>query len=389
MDLFGPVYVKSLNKKQYCLVVTDDYSRFTWVFFLGSKDETTEILKEFITRVENLMDHKVKIIRCDNGTEFKNQTMNQFCVGKGIVRQYSVARTPQQNGVAERRNRTLIEAARTMLSDSKLPIPFWAEAVNTACYVQNRSKIVKPHNKTPYELFHGKKPLIDFFKPFGCPITILNTKDQLGKFDEKADVGFFVGYSVISKAYRVYNKRTKFVEENLHVEFDEGKSNSAGTGPEWLFNIDMLTKTMNYVPVSVLDTNPVAGDQSSNSAAEDAVSKNEFVLIEKLKVGSSQDDVVQDSAPVDDEVVHGEPKDADAVESLMETTSGSSLPDSTASKHSAADDSTPPSLTEIYADTDDESLDPSIFGAAADITNLESNIPVSPTKSTRIHKAHP
>ncbi|GKA37438.1 putative ribonuclease H-like domain-containing protein [Tanacetum coccineum] len=155
MDLFGPTFVKSLMKKMYCLVVTDDYSRFTWVFFLATKDETSGILKSFITGIENLVDHKVKVIRCDNGTEFKNREMNQFCEMKGILRQFSVARTPQQNGVAERRNRTLIEAARTMLADSKLPTTFWAEAVNTACYVQNRVLVVKPHNKTPYELFHG------------------------------------------------------------------------------------------------------------------------------------------------------------------------------------------------------------------------------------------
>ncbi|GJW61169.1 putative ribonuclease H-like domain-containing protein [Tanacetum coccineum] len=122
-------------KKMYCLVVTDDYSRFTWVFFLATKDETSGILKSFITGIENLVDHKVKVIRCDNGTEFKNREMNQFCEKNGILRQYSVARTPQQNRVAERRNRTLIEAARTMLADSKLPTTFWAEAVNTACYV--------------------------------------------------------------------------------------------------------------------------------------------------------------------------------------------------------------------------------------------------------------
>ncbi|GJU64810.1 putative ribonuclease H-like domain-containing protein [Tanacetum coccineum] len=145
MDLFGPTFVKSLMKKMYCLVVTDDYSRFTWVFFLATKDETSGILKSFITGIENLVDHKVKVIRCDNGTEFKNKEMNQFCEMKGILRQFSVARTPQQNGVAERRNRTLIEAARTMLADSKLPTTFWAEAVNTACYVQNR--VPKPTTK--------------------------------------------------------------------------------------------------------------------------------------------------------------------------------------------------------------------------------------------------
>ncbi|GJR22468.1 putative ribonuclease H-like domain-containing protein [Tanacetum coccineum] len=121
MDLFGPTFVKSLMKKMYCLVVTDDFSRFTWVFFLATKDETSGILKSFIIGIENLVDHKVKVIRCDNGTEFKNKEMNQFCEKKGILRQYSAARTPQQNEVAERRNRTLIEAAKTMLADSKLP----------------------------------------------------------------------------------------------------------------------------------------------------------------------------------------------------------------------------------------------------------------------------
>ncbi|GJR39601.1 putative ribonuclease H-like domain-containing protein [Tanacetum coccineum] len=135
MDLFGPTFVSSLMHKKYCLVVTDDYSRFTWVFFLATKDETSEILKNFIKEIENLVDKKVKIIRCDNGTEFKNKVMDDFCREKGIRREYSVARTPQQNGVAERRNRTLIEAARTMLADSKLPTTFWAEAVSTACYV--------------------------------------------------------------------------------------------------------------------------------------------------------------------------------------------------------------------------------------------------------------
>ncbi|GJX07373.1 putative ribonuclease H-like domain-containing protein [Tanacetum coccineum] len=187
MDLFGSTFVKSLMKKIYCLVVADDYSRFTWVFFLATKDETSGILKSFITGIKNLVDHKVKVIRYDNGTEFKNREMNQFCEIKGILRQFSVARTPQQNRVAERRNRTLIEAARIMLADSKLPTTFWAEAVNTACYVQNRVLVVKPYNKTPYELFHGRTPTLSCMRPLGCPDTILNTINHLGKFDGKAD----------------------------------------------------------------------------------------------------------------------------------------------------------------------------------------------------------
>ncbi|GKB18715.1 putative ribonuclease H-like domain-containing protein [Tanacetum coccineum] len=132
MDLFGPTFVSSLMNKKYCLVVTENYSRFTWVFFLKTKDETSEILKNFIKEIENLVDKKVKIIRSDNGIEFENKVMDDFCSEKVIKREYIVARTPQQNSIAERRNKTLIEAARTMLTDSKLPTTYWAEAVSTA-----------------------------------------------------------------------------------------------------------------------------------------------------------------------------------------------------------------------------------------------------------------
>ncbi|GJR78821.1 ribonuclease H-like domain-containing protein [Tanacetum coccineum] len=205
------------------------------VFFLRTKDETSEIHKNFIKEIENLVDKKVKIIRSDNGTEFKNKVMDEFCREKGIKREYSVARTPQQNGVAERKNRTLIEAARTMLADSKLPTTFWAEAVSTACYVQNRVLIVKPHNKTPYELFRGIKPAIGFMKPFGCHVTILNTLDKLGKFDGKSN--------------------------------EENKPILEGNGPKWLFDLDSLTQSMNYVPV-------VAGTFSNDSAGIQGVSES-------------------------------------------------------------------------------------------------------------------
>ncbi|GJX61564.1 ribonuclease H-like domain-containing protein [Tanacetum coccineum] len=137
-----------------------------------------------------------------------------------------------------------------MLADSKLPTTFWAEAVNTACYVQNRVLVTKPHNKTPYELFLGRKPALGFMRPFGCPVTILNTIDQLGKFNGKADEGFFVGYSINSKAFRVFNKRTRIVEENMHVQFSENTPNIARSGPNWLFDIDALTSkaSMETVP---------------------------------------------------------------------------------------------------------------------------------------------
>ncbi|KAI3672949.1 hypothetical protein L6452_39053 [Arctium lappa] len=228
MDLFGPTNVMSIGKKSYCLVIVDDYSRFTWVYFLRTKDETSGLIKSFILRIENQTNQRVKVIRSDNGTEFKNLDLNTFCEEKGIERQYSVHRTPQQNGVAERRNRTLIEAARSLLADSKLPITFWAEAVNTACYVQNRVLVVKPKNKTPYELLNKRKPFIGFFKPFGCPCTILNTRSHLGKFDSKADDGFLVGYSSQSKAYRVFNFSSRIIEESDNVKCNENTPNPIG-----------------------------------------------------------------------------------------------------------------------------------------------------------------
>ncbi|GJS30943.1 ribonuclease H-like domain-containing protein [Tanacetum coccineum] len=238
-----------------------------WHKRLASKDETSGILKNFITEIENIYLNRSKIIRCGNGTEFKNRVMNEFCEKKGIKREFSIARTPQQNGVAERRNRTLIEASRTMLADSKLPTTFWAEAVNTACYVYNRVIIVKPHNKTPYELFRGRTPALSFMRPFGCHVTILNTFDHLGKFDGKSDDGFFVGYSLTSKAFRVYNIRTRKVDENLHIRFLENKPIITGDGPKWLFDIDSLTKLMNCVPVVAgTNSNDFAGSEQSNGA---------------------------------------------------------------------------------------------------------------------------
>nr|GEY68289.1 hypothetical protein [Tanacetum cinerariifolium] len=221
MDLFSPTFISSISHKWCCLVVTDDFSRFTWTFFLKSKNETSGILKKFITEIENLKDLKVKIIRCDNGGEFRNKEMNDFCSQKGIKREFNNARTPQQNGVAERRNKTLIEAARTMLADAKLPVTFWAEAVNTAFYVQKR---------------------------------------------EKGDEGYFIGYSMFSKAFRVFNKRTRRVEENLHVEFLENKAIEKGAGPNWLFDIDSLTKSMNYMPVDAgtISTNISVPEGSGN-----------------------------------------------------------------------------------------------------------------------------
>ncbi|GKA51897.1 putative ribonuclease H-like domain-containing protein [Tanacetum coccineum] len=217
MDLFGPISIRSIDHKYYSLVVTDDFSR------------------------------------CDNGTEFKNSKLIELCGSKGIRRDYSNARTPQQNGVAERKNRTLIEAARTMLADSMLPTMFWTEA-------------------TPYELVSGKVPNISYLKPFGCLVTILNTSDHLGKFEGKADEGFIVGYAAHSKAYRVYNLSSKKIEETLNLRYLEDKPNVQGLGHEWYFDLDYLTDSLGYTrfktnqPAGTQDTNIHAGTQDDSDS---------------------------------------------------------------------------------------------------------------------------
>ncbi|GKA57285.1 putative ribonuclease H-like domain-containing protein, partial [Tanacetum coccineum] len=348
-----------------------DYSRFSWVFFLATKDETSEILKIFITGIENLIDLKVKVIRCDNGTEFKNKVMNQFYEMKGIKREFSVARTPQQNGVAERKNKTLIEAARTMLADSKLPTTFWAEAVNTACYVQNRVLVIKPHNKTPYELFLGRKPALSFMRPFGCPVTILNTLDHLGKFDGKADEGFFVGYSTNSKAFRVFNSRTRIVEENLHVKFSEETPNIAGNGPNWLFDIDALTISMNYKPVVAGNqTNGNAGTKENidaGQAGKKIVPDQEYILLPLLTSDPSLSKSSKDSPDAGFKPSREEEK----MDKLMLLIQGIRIELPKIQLLSKLEDN-------VYLDDDDD------VGARADMNNFDAFMPVRFTQEEGI-----
>ncbi|GJT01718.1 retrovirus-related pol polyprotein from transposon TNT 1-94 [Tanacetum coccineum] len=188
MDLCGPMRVASINGKRYILVIVDDYSRFTWVRFLRTKDEAPEAIIKCIKNIQVCLNATVRNVRTDNGTEFVNQTLHEFYENVGISHQTSVARTPQQNGVVERRNRTLVEAARTMLIFSKAPLFLWAEAINTACYTQNRSLIRLRYNKTPYELMQDKKLDLSFFHVFGSLYYPTNDNDDLGKLDAKADI---------------------------------------------------------------------------------------------------------------------------------------------------------------------------------------------------------
>nr|GEZ08900.1 integrase, catalytic region, zinc finger, CCHC-type, peptidase aspartic, catalytic [Tanacetum cinerariifolium] len=194
MDLCGLIRVDSINGKKYILVIVDDYSRYTRGYFLHSKDETPEIIKKFIAKAQ--LNYKAKIckIRTDNGTEFKNANLKAYYEKLGIMKQFSTARTPQQNGVVERRNRTLVEAARTTLVFSRLLEFLLAEAVATACFTQNRSITHTRYNKTPYELLHGRKLNVEYFHVFGSICYPTNNRDDIEKMKPKADIGVFIEY---------------------------------------------------------------------------------------------------------------------------------------------------------------------------------------------------
>nr|GEU67006.1 hypothetical protein [Tanacetum cinerariifolium] len=328
MDLFGPTSMTSIMHKKYYLVITDDFSRFTWVFFLATKDEISRILKHFIIEIENLVEKKVKIIKCDNGTKYKNRVMNEFYKEKGIKREYSVARTPQQNRVAERRNRTLIEAVRTMLADSK-----------DLCWL-----------------------------------------------------------STTSKAFRVYNIRTRKVEENLHIIFLENKPMIAGGGPEWLFDIDALSKSMNYAPIpTVTNSNNFIDKGVTFDAGQSSMetkSSQDYILMPPW-IDNSLFDFFSQASDGHNKDNHGP--------SQASKSDDQERPNADRSFKTVNTDGPVNTATPTYADYPNDPLmpdleDAGIFdntyddrdkGVEADYNILETVISVSHIPSTRIHKDHP
>ena len=221
LDLFEPNSVASFGGKCYAFVIVDDYSRLTWVYFLAKKIEVASVLAKFCKQVQNEKQCSIINIRSDGGREFKNDDVISYCDKHDYTHNFSTPRSPQQNGVVERKNMTLQDMARTMLNENRLPTYFWAEAVSTAYHMVNQVSICRRLNKTPYEIWNGKTPNISYFKVFGCKCFILNDNDNLGKFDAKSDYGIFLGYATNNKAYRVYNKRTLEVEETMDVVFEE------------------------------------------------------------------------------------------------------------------------------------------------------------------------
>nr|GEV47620.1 ribonuclease H-like domain-containing protein [Tanacetum cinerariifolium] len=293
-----------------------------------------------------------------------------------LVEIQKAVRSQAKNRVAERKNRTIIKATRTMLADSLLPILIWAEAVNTACYVQNRVLLTKPHNKTPYELLLGRTPSIGFMRPFRCHVTILSTLNPLGNFDGKADEGFLVGYSISSKAIRVFNSRTRIVQETLHINFLENQPNVAGNGPTWLFDIDTLTQSMNYQLV-------VARKQPNSSAGSSDKTKEHDEKAKREAKGKSHVDLstrVRDLSVEFEEFYVSNTNRVNAASAPI-TAIGPNSPNSTNCFNAAG--SSDNAVSPNFEIDDEEDV-----GAEADFSNLETSITVNPIPKTRVHKDH-
>ncbi|GJY16739.1 retrovirus-related pol polyprotein from transposon TNT 1-94 [Tanacetum coccineum] len=346
------VLLRILRQKQYVQFQFREhcsFRRFSWVFFLRTKDETSGILKDFIRQNDNQLNQKVKTIRCDNGTEFKNRDFIEFCGSKEIKREYSNARTTQQNGVAERKNRTLIEAARTMLADSFLPNTFWAEAVSTACYVLNRVLVIMPHNKTPYELITGIKDNID--------------AGDSEKEDESAQDYFVLPiWSSYSSTVKRSTAKDAGEAPNKHPDL---KTDEKPVDKEDQVFLDELERLKRQ-------------EQDANDAAEalrkEFAQETEDLLLQAGAAKTSSTNIVNTaSTPV----------------STVSPYDGLSFTDPT---NPDQDDSEIPALEDIYKNPTDGIFTNSSYddeGAVADFTNLEPVVNVSPIPTSRINSIHP
>nr|GEW65088.1 retrovirus-related Pol polyprotein from transposon TNT 1-94 [Tanacetum cinerariifolium] len=299
---------KSVNTKKYILVIVDDYSRFTWVKFLGSKDEAPDFIIKFLKMIQVWLKVSVHRIRTDNGTEFVNQTLREYYEEVGISYETSVAHSPQQNGVIERRNRTLIEAARTMLIYAQALLFLWAEAVATACYTQNRSIIRIRHEKTPYELLHNKLHDFSFLHVFGDLCYPTNDSENLGKLQPKADIGIFIGYAPTKKAFRIYNRRTRRIFETIHVDFDELTTmafEQSSSGPT-LNKMTPATITPEVI-ASIDEVIPPVQDDSIGSPSSTTVNQDAPSASKSHTTTETQSSVIPQDVEVDNldiEVLH-------------------------------------------------------------------------------------
>jgi hypothetical protein len=269
---------------------------------LQDKSETQGTLKCFLRRAQNEFELKVKKIRSDNGSKFKNLQVEEFIEEEGIKHEFSVPYTPQQNGVVERKNRTLIDMARMMLGEYKTPEQFWSEAVNTACHAINRLYLHRLLKKTSYELLTGNKHNISYFRVFGSKCYILVKKGRHSKFAPKAVEGFLLGYESNTKAYRVFNKSSGLVEVSSDVVFDETNGS-----PREQVDLDDIDE--DEVPTAAIRTMAIGDVRPQEQPEQDQPSSSTMVYPstrddeqvpkeEELHQGGAQEDqVMEEEAP--------------------------------------------------------------------------------------------
>ncbi|KAI9184842.1 hypothetical protein LWI28_001607 [Acer negundo] len=251
MDL---MQTESLDGKRYIFVCVDDFSRFTWTYFLREKSKTFEKFKMLCNKIQNEMNSSIKSIkriRSDHWREFENVSFETYCDSIGISHEFSALRTPQQNEVIERKNRVIQEMACVMLLSNNVPRNLWAEAVNTACYIGNRVFLRPDTRQTSYELWKGRKPNVSYFHTFGSSCYILNDRDQLGKFDAKSDEGILIGYALNSRAYRVFNLKTRNVMESSNVVFNDNRLKSSDHKEEVVIVDDSPLEKVVETPIFV------------------------------------------------------------------------------------------------------------------------------------------
>jgi hypothetical protein len=308
-DVCGPMSSASLTGSLYYVVFIDDFSRKSWIFFMKTKGQVFSRFQEFKALVENQTGKKIRVLRSDNGGEYTSKEFMDFCAGEGIRRELTVPYNPQQNGVAERKNRAIVEAARAMLHDQGLPLFLWAEACYTAVYLQNRSPHRAVGSMTPKEAFSGKKPEVGHFRIFGSITYSYVPSEKRTKLETMAKRGIFVGYNETSKAFRIYlpSLRKNVLWRDVRFEEDGAFRKSRGTergdqsSPQIQVSPQQSTVTRNSgPPASVTTGSQVTGPQSSGSQATDPQVSGSGTSGSTTGSLSSADGVEQGESPPQD-----------------------------------------------------------------------------------------
>ena len=220
-DVCGPMSVPSVGGSRFFVTFIDDFSRYTYVYIIKHKSEVLEKFQEFVKQTENLTGLRVKSLRSDNESEYESKAFKEYCKSKGIMKEDTIPYTPQQNGIAERANRTIMETVRSMLYHAHLPLSFWGEAVSTAVYLKNRSPTSCLKDITPFECWFNKRPDVSNIKVFGCKVYVHVPDQKRRKLDKKSIPCVFVGYPTNSKGYKLYNLESKQMIRSRDVIFLE------------------------------------------------------------------------------------------------------------------------------------------------------------------------